>query len=54
MPYAEQVLATVRKNTPEYSEAHRLLSYLQYFNPVPDKDVPATSLLRGVIGGSNL
>ena len=53
-PYAEQVLATVRKNTPEYSEVHRLLSYLQYFNPVPDKDVPATSLLRGVIGGSNL
>lgn len=52
--HAEQILATVRKNTPEYSEANRLQMFLNYFMPVSDKYVPATSLLRGVIGGSNL
>ncbi len=52
--HAEQILATVRKNTPQYSEANRLMMFLNYFVPVSDKDVPATSLLRGVIGGSNL
>jgi len=52
--HAEQILATVRKNTPQYSEANRLLMFLNYFVPVSDKYVPATSLLRGVIGGSNL
>lgn len=53
-PYAERVLSSIRKNSPEYSEAHRLLMYLTHFTPISDKDVPATSLLRGVIGGSNL
>lgn len=53
-PYAERVLATVRKNSPEYCVVNRLLMFLSYFTPVSDRDVPATSLLRGVIGGSNL
>ena len=53
-PHAEQILRTIPKNCPEYSEAHRLLKFLYYFFPVSDKDVPATSLLRGFIGGSNL
>lgn len=52
--HAEQILNTVPKNCPEYSEAHRLLKFLRYFTPVSDKDVPATSLIRGFIGGSNL
>jgi len=52
--HAEHILATVPKNTPEYSDAHRLLNFLHYFVPVSDKDVPATSLLRGFIGGSSL
>ncbi len=53
-PHAEQILRTIPKNCPEYSEAHRLLKFLYFFYPVSDKDVPATSLLRGFIGGSNL
>lgn len=52
--HAEAILRTVPNNCPEYSEAHRLLMFLSYFTPVSDKDVPATSLLRGFIGGSNL
>lgn len=52
--HAEQILATVPKNCPEYSEAHRLLKFLKYFNRVSDKDVPATSLIRGFIGGGSL
>ncbi len=53
-PHAEQILRTIPKNCPEYSEAHRLLRFLHYFFPVSDKEVPATSLLRGFIGGSSL
>lgn len=52
-PYAERVLMTVPKNCPEYAEVHRLMKFLSYFTPVSDKDVPATSLLRSFIGGSN-
>ena len=52
--HAERILATVPRNCPEYSEAWRLLKFLHYFVPVPDKEVPPTSLLRGFIGGSSL
>ena len=52
--HAESILATVPKNCAEYGEAHRLLQFLHYFTPVSDKQVPATSLLRGFIGGSSL
>ena len=53
-PYAERILMTVPKNCPEYAEVHRLMKFLSYFTPVSDKEVPATSLLRSFIGGSNL
>ena len=46
--YAERILKTVPKNCVEYSEVHRLLKFLSYFNYVS-----ATSLIRGFIGGSN-
>ena len=52
--HAERILMTVPKNCPEYAEVHRLMKFLSYFTPVSDKDVPATSLLRGFIGGSSL
>lgn len=51
--HAERILATVPKNCPEYSEAHRLLKFLHYFVPVSDKEIPPTSLLRGFIGGGS-
>ena len=52
--HAEQILMTIPKNCPEYSDAHRLMKFLNYFTPVSDKDIPSTSLIRSFIGGSNL
>ena len=49
--HAEPILRSVPQNCPEYSEAHRLLKFIHYFTPVPDKEIPATSLLREFIGG---
>ena len=51
--HAEPILASVPKNCPEYSEAHRLLKFIHYFTPVPDKEIPATSMLRVFLGGSS-
>jgi uridine kinase len=51
--HAETILASVPKNCPEYTEAHRLLRFLHYFTPVPDSEIPATSMLRQFIGGSS-
>ena len=51
--HAEPILASVPKNCPEYSEAHRLLHFIHYFTPVPDKEIPPTSLLREFVGGSS-
>ncbi|MBO6082246.1 MAG: nucleoside kinase, partial [Bacteroidales bacterium] len=51
--HAEPILASVPKNCPEYSEAHRLLKFIHYFTPVPDKEIPATSMLREFLGGSS-
>ncbi len=48
--HAEPILRSVPKNCPEYSEAHRLLKFIHYFTPVPDKEIPQTSLLREFIG----
>jgi uridine kinase len=50
---AQIILSTVPKNCDEYSEAHRLLKFLSYFTPVPDKEIPPTSLLREFVGGSS-
>ena len=49
--HAEPILRSVPQNCPEYSESHRLLKFIHYFTPVPDKEIPATSLLREFIGG---
>ena len=51
--HAEPILASVPKNCPEYAEAHRLLKFIHYFVPVPDKEIPPTSLLREFVGGSS-
>ena len=51
--HAESILATVPNNCPEYTEAHRLRRFLNYFTPVSDKEIPATSMLRQFIGGSS-
>ncbi len=51
--HAEIILATVPKNCPEYSEAHRLLKFIHYFIPVSDKEIPPTSIMREFVGGSS-
>lgn len=51
--YVEPVLRKVPNNCPEYSEAHRLLKFLNYFVSVNDKELPPTSLLREFLGGSS-
>ena len=51
--HAELILASVQKNCPEYSEAHRLLKFLRYFIPISDKEIPPTSIMREFVGGSS-
>jgi uridine kinase len=53
-PMAEPLLLQVRPNTPEYLEANRLLSFLQWFRPAPTDLVPDNSILREFTGGSIL
>ena len=52
--HAELILASVQKNCPEYSEAHRLLKFLRYFIPISDKEIPPTSIMREFVGGSSI
>ena len=53
-PYAEPLLLQVRPDTPEYPEANRLLSFLQWFRPAPPDLVADNSILREFVGGSIL
>ena len=47
------ILEQVKENRPEHSEAYRLRKFLQYFESIPDNDLPPTSLLREFLGGSS-
>lgn len=51
--YAEPILAEVPKFCDEYTETHRLLKFLNFFVPIPDREIPPTSLLREFMGGSS-
>ncbi len=50
--YAEPLLRSVKPNMPEYSEAVRLLAFLENFAPIPPQYVPGQSILREFIGES--
>ncbi|MDR2069608.1 MAG: nucleoside kinase [Spirochaetaceae bacterium] len=50
--YAEPLLCLVKPDIPEYSEAVRLLSFLENFAPIPPQFVPGQSILREFIGES--
>ena len=52
--YVEPVLFGIPKNCPEYTEAKRLLKFLDYFIGVSSEDIPKNSILREFIGGSCL
>ena len=47
------ILEQVKENCCEHSEAYRLRKFLQYFESIPDNDLPPTSLLREFLGGSS-
>ena len=51
--YAIPVLRAVPRNCPEFAEAARLLNFLHYFRPLPENEIPPTSLLREFLGGSS-
>ena len=51
--YALPILEQVPSSTPEYAEASRLIKFLTYFEPLDEKDIPSTSLLREFLGGSS-
>ncbi len=51
--YAEPILMCVPQSDPAYSEAYRLLKFLNFFYPIQDKQIPPTSLLREFLGGSS-
>ena len=50
---AEPMLRAVPENCAEYSEAQRLLRFLDYIVPLQDKELPPTSLAREFLGGSS-
>ena len=51
--YAEPILRQVPHNVEQYSNAYRLLKFLEYFDPIPVDQIPPTSLLREFLGGSS-
>ena len=50
---AEPLLEQVPENSKEYAEAYRLLKFLRYIRPIPETQIPPTSLLREFLGGSS-
>lgn len=50
--YAQPQLYAIKPDSPQYSEAKRLLKLLDYFLPMPTEDIANTSLIREFIGGS--
>ena len=50
--YAEPLLYSIGENEKEYSEALRLINFLNNFLPIPSDDIPNDSVLREFIGGS--
>ena len=50
---AEPLLELVPENCEEYAEAYRLRKFLRYITPIPENQIPPTSLLREFLGGSS-
>ena len=50
---AEPLLEQVPENREEYAEAYRLRKFLRYIRPIPEDEIPPTSLLREFLGGSS-
>jgi len=51
--FAVPILLEIEKTDKTYTEAQRLLKFLDFFKPVPASEIPPTSILREFIGGSS-
>ncbi len=51
--YASPLLRAVKPTQPEYSEACRLLRFLDNFDQIPESYIPKQSIIREFIGGSS-
>ncbi len=51
--YAEPMLRAVKPTESEFTEATRLLGFLENFEPIPADYVPKQSIIREFIGGSS-
>ena len=50
--YAEPLLFQIPRDAAEYTEAKRLLKFLDYFLPLPSDNIANNSLVREFVGGS--
>ncbi len=50
---AESLLFGVKEDSPQYSEARRLIRFLRHIAPMSEDQIPFTSLLREFLGGSS-
>lgn len=50
--HALPLLKEIDNTNKEYGEAQRLIELLEYFDDIPDDDIPNDSLIREFIGGS--
>ena len=50
--YAKPLLDEIENSVPEYAEAKRLSTLLEYFDPIDEKAIPNNSILREFIGDS--
>ncbi len=51
--FAIPILSEIKETDKTYTEAQRLLKFLELFKPVPASEIPPTSILREFIGGSS-
>ena len=51
--HALPLLETIHEDCPEYILGSALVQFLRYFEPIPDTELPPTSLLREFLGGSS-
>lgn len=50
---AEPLLFRITRQSPYYTEAKRMLKFLEYFLPMDTSEIPSNSLIREFLGGSS-
>lgn len=51
--YADPLLQKIERHENTFNEARRLLRFLSYFQEIDHEEVPPTSIIREIIGGSS-